>query len=60
MNTYSISYSTLACGITHIEADSENKAIEIFEEMIEEMSFNDLFETKEILGRIEVDEIQKI
>ena len=60
MNTYSISYSTLACGITHIEADSEKEAIEIFEEMVEEESFNDLFDAKEILGRIEIDEVIKL
>lgn len=60
MNTYSISYSTLACGITHIDANSQKEAIEIFKENIEGMSFNDLFEAKEILSRIEIDEIQKI
>lgn len=56
MHIYSISYSTLANDMTYIEAASEEEAIEIFEKM----SLSDLFETKDLLRGIEVNEVEKL
>jgi hypothetical protein len=55
MNTYSISYSTISTGVIEIDAASKNVAVEIFENM----SFEELFEAKDILRGLEIEDIQK-
>ncbi len=55
MNTYSIYYSTLANGTIEINAGSKDEALEIFENI----TFDELFELKDLYRGIQVDEIIK-
>lgn len=53
MQDYSITYSLCAGGVIQIKANSEEEA----EKLFDEMTLEDLFETKDLYRGIEIDEI---
>lgn len=56
MKTYEITYSTAAGGTIAIEAASEDDAIDEFDAM----DFEALFEYKDLLKGVEIDDIEEI
>lgn len=53
MQTYEITYSLCAGGIIEVEANSEEEA----EKLFDEMTLEDLFEAKDLYRGIEIEEI---
>jgi hypothetical protein len=56
INTYEISYFTTAGGVIQIKAETEDEAVEIFDQMALDVLFSD----KDFLRGIEIEEITQV